>query len=119
MDSTDKSTSTTDNTKKRPHVNFNIIPEIYRRTLKFKQSKSKQDKKSPNSEDKNDDDEEINDIENKIIQKYIRRRIRPAIRHFKKDWMKTRKYEQILQYIIIVAGALIPIVNVSGFINSP
>jgi uncharacterized protein DUF4231 len=50
---------------------------------------------------------------------YIIDRLGPFIRFFDRERLRNRCRERLLQYIIIAAGALIPIVNVTGIIPPP
>jgi hypothetical protein len=60
---------------------------------------------------------EINGLENTKMRNYAINRVLKPVKLYRKSWKKSRHYEQVLQYIIIIAGALVSIANVAGWIN--
>jgi hypothetical protein len=70
------------------------------------------------NQSRKENDEELSYLcINGNIDHYVENRFKGYIRNCRKEWRKLWKREQFLQYIIIVVGALIPIVNVN--VNVP
>jgi Protein of unknown function (DUF4231) len=64
--------------------------------------------------------EDIIALKNEILElkgplkNYAINRVLKPVEQFRKSWKKSRHYEQLLQYIIIIAGALVSIASVTG-----
>lgn len=61
--------------------------------------------------------DEINGLKNTKMQNYAINRVLKPVIEFRKSWKKSRHNEQVLQYILIIAGALVSIANVAGWMN--
>jgi Protein of unknown function (DUF4231) len=59
---------------------------------------------------------EINGLENTKMRNYAINRVLKPVKLYRKSWKKSRHYEQVLQYIIIIAGALVSIANITSAI---